>query len=180
MPKSARPRRTAWVRWSRLRPCSLCLRSVRTASLVPRPRCPRTSLICSTLSHVLHAHASLSLCGYAATVYVAMEGQKNPKVATEALRWIETTLPEFGLAGVRVRDLIGFLKAQLESANVTVRQRSTAVLVVLRVAVGPGPSSVRGGVHDRRIAKLLDERGSGMASDCVCSIETEERWPAWY
>jgi hypothetical protein len=73
-------------------------------------------------------------------VYLAMDGQKNPKVATEALRWIETTLPEFGLAGVRVRDLIGFLKAQLESANLAVRQRSTAVLVVLRIAVGPGPS----------------------------------------
>ena len=57
---------------------------------------------------------------------------------TEALKWIETTLPEFGIAGIKVRDLISFLKAMLDNANPTVRKGALAVLVVLRIAIGPG------------------------------------------
>ena len=71
-------------------------------------------------------------------VYMALDGQKSPKIIAEALKWIETTLPEFGTAGVRIRDLIGFLKSNLDSSNVVVRKGATSVLVVLRIAVGPG------------------------------------------
>ncbi len=92
-------------------------------------------------------------------VYAAMEGQKSPKVFTETLKWIETAVCEFGIDAVKVRPvrsaaaasllsartlqpraLIGFVRTCLDSSNPDVRKRATAVLVVLRIHIGPGDS----------------------------------------
>ena len=63
--------------------------------------------------------------------------QKNPKVLTEVLKWMETTVPDFGVGAIKARDFIGFLKAMLENANPGVRKGAIEVLVVLRVQIGP-------------------------------------------
>jgi len=88
-------------------------------------------------------YAGYLACAYChSVVYAALEGQKNPKVFTEILKWMETTLPEFGLGGVKSRDLIQFLKGQLDSAAPLVRKGAINVLVVLRIALGPGTQRV--------------------------------------
>ena len=66
------------------------------------------------------------------------EGHKNPKVQSEALAWMETVLPQFGIASIKSRDLVAFLKSSLESSNVAVRKGATAVFVLLRIHIGPG------------------------------------------
>jgi cytoskeleton-associated protein 5 len=77
--------------------------------------------------------------------------QKNPKVLTEVLKWIEITIPDFGVASIKARDLINFLKAMLENANPGVRKGAIEVLVILRIQIGPSISSL---VEDLKPALL--------------------------
>ena len=45
---------------------------------------------------------------------------------------------EFGIAGIPLRDLIGFVKAALGNANALVRSSATQLLVAIRLFVGAG------------------------------------------
>ncbi|WVR09379.1 hypothetical protein IAU60_006446 [Kwoniella sp. DSM 27419] len=59
-----------------------------------------------------------------------------PKAQADALTWIKQQLVDFGIAGIPMRDLIGFIKSALGSANAQVRKSATELLVTVRVAVG--------------------------------------------
>jgi cytoskeleton-associated protein 5 len=55
-------------------------------------------------------------------VYEPIKKQKSPKVLADALAWIETTLVEFGVAGIGLKELIGFVKVcGLTNTNANVR-----------------------------------------------------------
>lgn len=64
--------------------------------------------------------------------------QKNPKTLTEILKWIEITIPDFGVAAIKARDFINFLKTMLDNANPGVRKGAIEVLVILRIQIGAG------------------------------------------
>jgi len=70
-------------------------------------------------------------------VYPNLQQQKSPKVLTEVLKWMETTLPDFGVGAIKARDLVGFSKSMLENANPGVRKGAIEILVVLRIQIGP-------------------------------------------
>ena len=55
----------------------------------------------------------------------------------DSLTWIETTINEFGIAGLSLRALIDFLKAALGNSNATVRTSATKTLVTIKIFVGP-------------------------------------------
>ena len=47
---------------------------------------------------------------------------------------------EFGIAGIPLRDMIGFVKTALGNPNALVRSSATQLLVAIRVFVGAGRS----------------------------------------
>ncbi|KAG2028354.1 hypothetical protein BDR03DRAFT_1027706, partial [Suillus americanus] len=49
--------------------------------------------------------------------YDPLGKQKAPKVLADALGWIDTSIVEFGIAGVSLRPLIDFLKTALKNSN---------------------------------------------------------------
>ena len=55
----------------------------------------------------------------------------------DSLTWIETTINEFGIAGLSLRALIDFLKAALGNSNAAVRTSATKTLVTIKIFVGP-------------------------------------------
>lgn len=76
------------------------------------------------------------------SVYQHLAQQKNPKVLTEVLKWMEITLPDFGVAAIKARDLVGFSKGMLENANPGVRKGAIEILVALRIQIGPSMPSL--------------------------------------
>ena len=72
------------------------------------------------------------------SAYDPMTKQKAPKAQADALSWIKQQLTEFGIAGIPLRDLIGFVKTALQSPNAAVRSSATQVLVTIRIFVGAG------------------------------------------
>ncbi|OCF75746.1 microtubule Associated protein [Kwoniella mangroviensis CBS 8886] len=77
-----------------------------------------------------------SLAFVLAQGYEPMTKQKAPKAQADALTWIKQQLIDFGIAGIPLRDLIGFVKNALGSPNALVRKSATEVLVTVRIAVG--------------------------------------------
>ncbi|WVQ95173.1 hypothetical protein IAU59_002267 [Kwoniella sp. CBS 9459] len=77
-----------------------------------------------------------SLAFVLAQGYEPMTKQKAPKAQADALTWIKQQLIDFGIAGIPLRDLIGFIKSALGSPNAAVRKSATEVLVTVRIAVG--------------------------------------------
>ena len=77
-----------------------------------------------------------------------MTKQKAPKAQADSLVWIKQQLTDFGIGGIPLRDLIGFVKGALQSPNASVRSSATQVLVTVRIFVGAGmflplnPSSI--------------------------------------
>lgn len=55
----------------------------------------------------------------------------------DSLTWIETTINEFGIAGLSLRALIDFLKTALGNSNAAVRTSATKTLVTIKIFVGP-------------------------------------------
>lgn len=72
------------------------------------------------------------------SVYEPLNKQKAPKAQADALTWIKSQINEFGIAGIPLRDLIGFVKTALGHANALVRSSATQLLVTIRVFVGAG------------------------------------------
>nr|XP_031863914.1 uncharacterized protein CI109_000558 [Kwoniella shandongensis]KAA5530986.1 hypothetical protein CI109_000558 [Kwoniella shandongensis] len=69
-----------------------------------------------------------SLAFVLAQGYEPMTKQKAPKAQADALLWIKQQLIDFGIAGIPLRDLIGFVKAALGSPNAQVRQNISGFL----------------------------------------------------
>ncbi|KAJ3170087.1 Microtubule-associated protein, microtubule dynamics during spindle orientation [Geranomyces variabilis] len=69
--------------------------------------------------------------------YETFSQQKSPKVLADSLMWIQFTLLEFGTTGLKVRDLIEFLKVALGNTNASVRTNAITVLGTVRMFVGP-------------------------------------------
>ncbi|KAI8910955.1 armadillo-type protein [Gorgonomyces haynaldii] len=69
--------------------------------------------------------------------YDTLAKQKSPKFLADGLLWINNSLKEFGVAGVKVRALIDFLKTCLANTNNVVRGNATIVLGSVRRIVGP-------------------------------------------
>ncbi|WVQ79695.1 hypothetical protein IAT38_001795 [Cryptococcus sp. DSM 104549] len=76
-----------------------------------------------------------SLAFVLAQGYEPMSKQKAPKAQADALLWIKQQLIDFGIGGIPLRELIGFVKTALGSPNAQVRQSATQVLVTVRIAV---------------------------------------------
>ncbi|KAI8588296.1 armadillo-type protein [Geranomyces variabilis] len=72
-----------------------------------------------------------------AQAYETFSQQKSPKVLADSLMWIQFTLLEFGTTGLKVRDLIEFLKVALGNTNASVRTNAITVLGTVRMFVGP-------------------------------------------
>lgn len=69
--------------------------------------------------------------------YETLNKQKSPKFIADALLWMNTTLREFAISGINIRDLIQFLKSTLGNTNNTVRSNSVTVLTTIRQFSGP-------------------------------------------
>ncbi|KAG0164625.1 Microtubule-associated protein, microtubule dynamics during spindle orientation [Apophysomyces sp. BC1034] len=70
--------------------------------------------------------------------YPIWKKAKSPKVLADSLIWIHSSVMEFGIAGLQVRDLIDFLKSSLSNTNAAVRTSAVTVLGALRLYIGPG------------------------------------------
>lgn len=80
-----------------------------------------------------------------AQAYEPLSKQKAPKAQADALAWIESSLLDFGIAGLGLRDLIEFLKTGLKSSNASVRAAATKTIVVLKLFAG---GEIRGFLDD--------------------------------
>ena len=63
----------------------------------------------------------------------------------DSLLWIQTSLNDFGIGGLAVRDLIDFLKFCLANTNAAVRTNAVSTLGVVRLFAGP---NIRSFVED--------------------------------
>lgn len=70
--------------------------------------------------------------------YEPLSKVKAPKAQADAMVWIKQAMTEFGIAGIPLRDLIGFVKTALGNANAMVRSSATQLLVTIRIFVGAG------------------------------------------
>ncbi|KZV97682.1 ARM repeat-containing protein [Exidia glandulosa HHB12029] len=70
--------------------------------------------------------------------YEPMSKQKAPKVIADSITWINTSLTEFGIAGLSLRALIDFLKEGLKNSNAAVRTSATNCIVTVKLFAGAG------------------------------------------
>ncbi|CAG8611966.1 10009_t:CDS:2, partial [Acaulospora colombiana] len=68
--------------------------------------------------------------------YDPLSKQKAPKVIADATTWMKDALTEFGIAGLSLRPLIGFLQNALKNSNAAVRSSATNTLVTLKLFAG--------------------------------------------
>jgi cytoskeleton-associated protein 5 len=73
--------------------------------------------------------------------YEPLSKQKAPKVIADATSWMKDALIEFGIAGLSLRPLIGYLQAALKNSNAAVRTSATNTLVTLKLFAGAGRST---------------------------------------
>jgi len=72
--------------------------------------------------------------------YDPLSKQKAPKVIADATSWMKDALIEFGIAGLSLRPLIGYLQTALKNSNAAVRTSATNTLVTLKLFAGAGRS----------------------------------------
>ncbi|KAG1782460.1 armadillo-type protein [Suillus placidus] len=88
--------------------------------------------------------------------YDPLGKQKAPKVLADALGWIDTSIVEFGIAGVSLRPLIDFLKTALKNSNAAVRTSATKTLVSVKLFAG---SSIKDFLEDLNAQLLVTIQG---------------------
>ncbi|KAG2368513.1 armadillo-type protein [Suillus spraguei] len=88
--------------------------------------------------------------------YDPLGKQKAPKVLADALGWIDTSIVEFGIAGVSLRPLIDFLKTALKNSNAAVRTSATKTLVSVKLFAG---SSIKDFLEDLNPQLLVTIQG---------------------
>ncbi|THH06772.1 hypothetical protein EW145_g3859 [Phellinidium pouzarii] len=89
--------------------------------------------------------------------YETLGKQKAPKVLADSLVWFEGALTEFGVAGVSLRSLIGFLGTALSNSNAAVRTNATKTLVTIKLFVGPGIKDLLGDINPQLLATIQSE-----------------------
>ncbi|KAG1905687.1 armadillo-type protein [Suillus fuscotomentosus] len=88
--------------------------------------------------------------------YDSLGKQKAPKVLADALGWIDTSIVEFGIAGISLRPLIDFLKTALKNSNAAVRTSATQTLVSVKLFAG---SSIKDFLEDLNAQLLVTIQG---------------------
>ncbi|KAG1756819.1 armadillo-type protein [Suillus paluster] len=88
--------------------------------------------------------------------YDPLGKQKAPKVLADALGWIDTSIVEFGIAGISLRPLIEFLKTALKNSNAAVRTSATKTLVSVKLFAG---SSIKDFLEDLNSQLLVTIQG---------------------
>ncbi|KAG1890961.1 armadillo-type protein [Suillus subluteus] len=88
--------------------------------------------------------------------YDPLGKQKAPKVLADALGWMDTSIVEFGIAGVSLRPLIDFLKTALKNSNAAVRTSATKTLVSVKLFAG---SSIKDFLEDLNAQLLVTIQG---------------------
>ena len=76
--------------------------------------------------------ATASLETVFAEAYTAIRQIKAPKIIADCLLWIAQSIKEFGIQGLRMKDLIAFVKEMLSSPSAPVRANAISVLVSIR------------------------------------------------
>jgi cytoskeleton-associated protein 5 len=89
--------------------------------------------------------------------YPVLKKLKSPKVLADSLIWIHSSLMEFGIAGLQVRDLIDLLKFALANTNASVRTSAVTVLGALRQFIGPEVKSFVEDVSPALLANIEAE-----------------------
>ncbi|KAI9483394.1 MAG: armadillo-type protein [Benjaminiella poitrasii] len=89
--------------------------------------------------------------------YPLLKKAKSPKVLSDCLLWIYSTLMDFGIHGLQIRDLIDLVKFGLTNINATVRTHSVTLLGALRQFVGPEVKSFVEDVSPALLATIEQE-----------------------
>ncbi|KAI8882635.1 ARM repeat-containing protein [Backusella circina FSU 941] len=89
--------------------------------------------------------------------YPVLKKLKSPKVLADSLIWIHSSLMDFGIAGLQVRDLIDLLKFALANTNASVRTSAVTVLGALRQFIGPEVKSFVEDVSPALLANIEAE-----------------------
>ncbi|KAG8914017.1 Microtubule-associated protein, microtubule dynamics during spindle orientation [Tulasnella sp. 408] len=89
--------------------------------------------------------------------YEPMSKQKAPKVLADSIGWVGQALTDFGIAGLTLRNLVGFLKTALGNSNAAVRSSATSTLVTLRLFAGPGIKDLLEDVNPQLLATIEGE-----------------------
>ena len=67
----------------------------------------------------------------------SIKTQKSPKIQSDQIRWVQSSLLEFGNRGVNTKSLVNVLKICLGSSNAAVRSACVSCLGTLSMFVGP-------------------------------------------
>ncbi|EJD44042.1 ARM repeat-containing protein [Auricularia subglabra TFB-10046 SS5] len=89
--------------------------------------------------------------------YEPMGKQKAPKVIADSIAWINTSLQEFGIAGLSLRALIDFLKEGLKNSNAAVRTSATNCLVTVKLFAGAGIKDLVQDLNPQLLATITSE-----------------------
>ncbi|KAG9019496.1 Microtubule-associated protein, microtubule dynamics during spindle orientation [Tulasnella sp. 427] len=89
--------------------------------------------------------------------YEPMSKQKAPKVLADSIAWVGQALTDFGIAGLTLRNLVGFLKTALGNSNAAVRSSATNTLVTLRLFAGTGIKDLLEDVNPQLLATIESE-----------------------
>ncbi|KAL4067594.1 microtubule associated protein [Scleroderma citrinum] len=90
-------------------------------------------------------------------VYEPLGKQKAPKVLADSLIWIDSSISEFGIAGLALRTLIEFLKNALKNSNAAVRTSATKTLVTVKLFAGAGIKSFLEDINPQLLGTIQNE-----------------------
>lgn len=89
--------------------------------------------------------------------YPTFESQKAPKIIAECIKWVQTALQGFGTQGVELKQLIKFAKTMVANPQPAVRSAAVALLVELRILIGPAlRDMLNGGEISSAVLSTLD------------------------
>ncbi|CED83658.1 Microtubule-associated protein [Phaffia rhodozyma] len=86
-----------------------------------------------------------------------MTKAKSPKTQADAIAWVNSTLTDFGIAGIALRDLIEFLKNGLKSSNAAVRAAATKAIVTVKIFVGSTVSTFLDDLNPQLLTTINNE-----------------------
>ncbi len=91
---------------------------------------------------------------------------KNPKVVTEALLFVASSVEEFGSVGLQLKLLVDFIKECLEITNPGVKSQAVKTLGTMRKVMGPGLRDFVADVKSTVLA-TIDEEFSKVANEAA-------------
>ncbi|KAH9951330.1 ARM repeat-containing protein [Amylocystis lapponica] len=90
-------------------------------------------------------------------LYEPLTKQKAPKVLADALSWIDQALVDFGIAGLSLRNLIEFLKANLKNSVAGVRTSATKTLVTVKLFAGSSIKDLLEDLNQQLLTTIFSE-----------------------